>query len=200
MGKELSTCRRRQKRKTLLLGNLYWKLGMIEYFQSEDINKDGYVTIEEMVENTKPFLDHCDATPLKMETLENAVRLFWGEVGLVPGKRIGRRRFLRGLSELGRLEVQREHRGMPTLHNKVANALFDIIDANNNNQLTEIEIGNWMAACGLDRGEAGILLQEADRKQKGFITREELIESEFCSFFHPEKCMVQLGIRVVKEV
>ena len=54
-----------------------------------------------------------------------------------------------------------------------------------------------MAASGLDPNEAGKMLEEADKKKKGYISREELIESEFCSFFHPEKCMMQLGVRVV---
>ena len=61
----------------------------------------------------------------------------------------------------------------------------------------EIEIGNWMAASGLNPTDARRMMEEADKKKKGYISREELIESEFCSFFHPEKCMRQLGIRVV---
>lgn len=44
--------------------------------------------------------------------------------------------FLRGLNKLGRKELEREARGRPTLHSAVAHALFDIIDQNNNNQLT----------------------------------------------------------------
>ena len=43
--------------------------------------------------------------------------------------------FLRGLNKLGKKELEREARGRPTLHSKVAHALFDIIDENNNNQL-----------------------------------------------------------------
>ena len=39
--------------------------------------------------------------------------------------------------------------------------------------------------------------QEADVSGKGYISRDELIEAEFCSFFHPEKCMAQLGVKVV---
>ena len=54
-----------------------------------------------------------------------------------------------------------------------------------------------MAASGMDPSGAAGMLEEADKKKKGYISREELIESEFCSFFHPEKCMMQLGIRVV---
>jgi hypothetical protein len=54
-----------------------------------------------------------------------------------------------------------------------------------------------MAASGLNPKDAKGMLEEADKKKKGYISREELIESEFCSFFHPEKCMIQLGIRVV---
>ena len=44
--------------------------------------------------------------------------------------------FLRGLNKLGRKELEREARGRPPLHSGVAHALFDIIDENNNNQIT----------------------------------------------------------------
>ena len=55
-----------------------------------------------------------------------------------------------------------------------------------------------MGAAGLDQSEAERLFDEADHLKKGYISREELIETEFCSFFHPEKCMQKLGMTVVK--
>jgi len=171
---------------------------MSEFFRMVDHkNRDGHVTIEEMIANIKPLQVYCKATPAKMDALAAALTVFWGEVGLKPGRKVTKRQFLRGLNKLGKKELDREARGAPTLHSKVAHALFDIIDENNNNQLTEKEIGNWMAASGLNPNDAGRMMEEADKKRKGYISREELIESEFCSFFHPEKCMIQLGIRVV---
>lgn len=37
---------------------------------------------------------------------------------------------------MGEKELERESKGEPTLHSAVANALFDIIDENDNNQLS----------------------------------------------------------------
>ncbi|KAL5253294.1 hypothetical protein ACHWQZ_G013169 [Mnemiopsis leidyi] len=189
--------KKRHQRRKSLKNSIYWKQWMTEYFKIVDADRDGYVTIEEMIDNIKPLQDYCLATPTKMDRLAAALTVFWGEVGLKPGRKVNKRMFLRGLNKLGRKELEREARGRPTLHSAVAHALFDIIDQNNNNQLTEIEIGNWMAASGLNPTDARRMMEEADKKKKGYISREELIESEFCSFFHPEKCMRQLGIRVV---
>ena len=50
--------------------------------------RDGYVTIEEMIINTKPLQEYCRATPKKMDALATALSVFWGEVGLKPGKKV----------------------------------------------------------------------------------------------------------------
>ena len=50
--------------------------------------RDGYVTIEEMIVNTKPLQEYCRATPKKMDALATALSVFWGEVGLKPGKKV----------------------------------------------------------------------------------------------------------------
>ena len=63
------------------------------------------------------------------------------QVGLKPGRKVGKTQFLKGLSKLGREELDREAAGVPTLHSRVSHALFDIIDANNNNRLQVIHLG-----------------------------------------------------------
>nr|AIW06418.1 putative photoprotein-like protein [Ctenophora sp. N1 WRF-2014]AIW06419.1 putative photoprotein-like protein [Ctenophora sp. N2 WRF-2014] len=198
MGSMIARIRSRYKVKNRLIRSIYWKKKMKEIFYVEDVNRDGYLTIEELIKNTKPLQKYCNAPPEKMANLEKAYHLFWGEVGLRPGKKVNKKMFLSGLNRLGRKELEREQAGKATLHSHIANALFDIIDQNNNNKLQKEEIANWMGAAGLDQSEAERLFDEADHLKKGYISREELIETEFCSFFHPEKCMQKLGMTVVK--
>nr|AIW06421.1 putative photoprotein-like protein [Ocyropsis maculata] len=180
-----------------LIKDVYWKLSMIDFFSIEDRNGDGFITLEEIIANTAPLEEHCSASTEKMKALAQGLTEFWTEAGIKPGKKVSKKNFLKGLSKLGEKELERESKGIPTLHSAVANALFDIIDENDNNQLSEKEIRNWMAASGLNPEDAVQIMRDADYREKGYITREELIESEFCSFFRPDKCMIQLGIRVV---
>nr|AIW06415.1 putative photoprotein-like protein [Hormiphora californensis] len=189
--------RRGRRRRPSLLKDPYWRAQMVRLFHDVDKDKNGYLTIEEMIANTRPLKEHCNAPEFKMEALAAAYTEFWGQVGLRRGKKVKKSQFLKGLSRLGREELNREAAGVPTLHSKVSHALFDIIDANNNNRLQKREIAQWMAASGLNPDDAEKMFQEADTKGKGYISREELIEAEFCSFFHPEKCMAQLGVKVV---
>ena len=46
------------------------------------------MTIEEMIANIKPLQDYCLATPTKMDRLAAALTVFWGEVGLKPGRKV----------------------------------------------------------------------------------------------------------------
>lgn len=166
--------------------NPTWVKQMEEYFDSVDLNKNGFLTIEEILKWAEKMRVLCKATPQEIKNLEAGLREFWGTVGLVPGKRLNKRQFVRGVSQLGRSELEKKSRNEKTLHEKLSNAFFDVMDINNDGTVSLEELRTILIATDMDPSGAEPWFNMADANENGKVERSELIKSEFDFWFRPE--------------
>ena len=113
---------------------------MNQYFDSVDLNKNGYLTIDEFMQWAENMRVLCKATDSQMTKLKEQLRIFWGTVGLKPGIEMPKDEFIQGMNRLARDELDRQQRGVKTLHEELNNAFFDVMDVNNDGIVTLDEL------------------------------------------------------------
>ena len=166
--------------------NPVWVKRMEDYFDRLDLNKNGFLTIEEIEKWASKMHGLCKATPQEIENLGAKLREFWGEIGLLPGKQLSKKEFIQGLSNLGRDELERKSNNEKTLYEKLNDAFYDVVDINNDGTVTLEEVSTVKKACDLDPKGAEAWFKMADKNKNGKIEREELNRCEFNFFFRPE--------------
>lgn len=73
--------------------------------------------------------------------------------------------------------------GESTIHSKVSDAFFDIIDQDKNGVITLDELKMRMKAFGMPEDAAKPFLEMADTNKNGVIERQELYEADFNFWF-----------------
>ncbi|KAJ7334561.1 hypothetical protein OS493_014885 [Desmophyllum pertusum] len=169
-----------------LTKNKMWVNRMGEYFDSVDLNKNGYLTLDEILQWAANMRVMCKATNLEMTNLRIQLRQFWGAIGLRPGVQMTKQAFVQGVNRLAREELERKRRGQKTLHEQVNNAFFDVMDINNDGTVTLDELKVMMKACDMDPSGADGWFDAADTNKNGKIERQELNMCEFDFWFRPE--------------
>ena len=123
-----------------LIKNPRWVKRIEQYFDSVDLNKNGYLTIDEFMQWAENMRVLCKATDSEMTELKEQLKIFWGAVGVKPGKGIPKDEFIQGMNHLARDELDRQKRGVKTLHEQLNNAFFDVMDVNNDGKVTLDEL------------------------------------------------------------
>ena len=73
--------------------------------------------------------------------------------------------------------------GEPTIHSKVIDSFFDIIDQDKNGVITLDELKMRMKAFGMPEDAAKPFLEMTDTNKNGVIERKEFHEAEFNFWF-----------------
>ena len=123
-----------------LTKNKLWVNRLSEYFESADLNKNGYLTIDEILQWAENMRVMCKATDSEMKNLREQLQTFFGAVGLKPGVKLTKEGFLQGMNRLARDELERKRKGEQTLHEQCNNAFFDVMDVNNDGTVTLDEL------------------------------------------------------------
>ena len=123
-----------------LTKNQRWVKRMDQYFDSVDLNKNGYLTIDEFMQWAENMRVSCKASDSEMTKLKEQLRIFWGTVGLKPGIEMPKDEFIQGMNRMARDELDRQQRGVKTLHEQLNNAFFDVMDVNNDGVVTLDEL------------------------------------------------------------
>lgn len=169
-----------------LTQNEMWVNRMGEYFDSLDLDKDGYLTLDEMLQWAENMRILCKASNLEMTNLHTQLRQFWGAVGLRPGVKMEKHAFIQGVNRLAQDELERKRTGQTTLHEQLNNAFFDVMDINNDGTVSLDELKIMMKACNMDPSGAESWFNAADYNEDGKIARQELNRCEFDFWFRPE--------------
>lgn len=163
-----------------------WVNRMSEYFDSEDLDKDGFLTLDDMLQTAENMRVMCNASDLEMTNMCTQLRQFWGTVGLVPGVKMTKDTFIHGVNRLAQDELERKRKGEITLHEQLNNAFFDVMDINKDGTVSLDELKIMMKACNMDPSGAESWFNAADYNKNGRIEREELNKCEFDFWFRPE--------------
>ena len=169
-----------------LTKNKMWVNRMGQYFDSVDLNKNGYLTLDEMLQWAENMRVLCKASDSEMANLRKQLQQFWGAVGLRAGVKMEKNAFIQGLNRLAQDELERKRTGQTTLHEQLNNAFFDVMDINNDGTVSLDELKIVMKACNMDPGGAESWFNAADYNKDGKVQRQELNRCEFDFWFRPE--------------
>ena len=169
-----------------LTKNKLWVNRISEYFDSVDLKKNGFLTIDEILQWAANIRLACKASNLETLNVRLQLRQYWGTIGLKPGVRMTKDRFIQGMNRLARDELERTRRGQETLHEQCNNAFFDIMDINKDGMVTLGQLKILMKACSMDPRGAESWFNAADKNNNGVVERTELNKREFDFWFRPE--------------
>lgn len=169
-----------------LTKNKMWVNRMSEFFNSVDLNKNGFLTIDEMLKWAANMQEMCKASDLKMTNLRFQIQQFWGAAGLKPGVKMTKNAFIEGMNRLAQEELERKQGGQRTRHEQLNNAFIDVMDINNDGTVTLDELKIMMKACDMDPSGADSWFNAADYNKNGKVERQELNGCEFDFWFRPE--------------
>lgn len=151
---------------------------MEQYFDFIDKEGAGKINVL-LVQNWATNMEkYCKATPSKMVKLRAQLYTFWGKVGLKPLTFMSKAEFVQNVNNLGMEEVKGRDGGGQTALEKLNNAWFAVVDANNDGMLSLDELQNMMRATGMNPEGAITWLQHMDSDGDGGIKKPEFIESE----------------------
>ena len=156
---------------------------MSEFFNSVDLNKNGFLTIDEMLQWAANMQEMCKASDLEMTNLRIQLQQFWGAVGLKPGVKMTKDDFIQGMNRFAQDDLDRKQEGQTTLHEQLNNAFFDVMDINNDGTVTLDELKIMMKACNMDPSGAESWFNAADCNKDGKVERQELNRCGFDFWF-----------------
>ena len=114
--------------------NPKWMKRVEEFFVQVDMNKDGYLSMEDYdiwIENLKK---EVNPDPALMEKVIIEIREFWGGlVGLKPGVKLTKEQYLDKMAEVSLKERTEYEKGNQDIRFiQYTNVLFDLVDTNRN--------------------------------------------------------------------
>ena len=157
-----------------------------QYFDRADLDKDGYINIDEMSKLSDNLAEICNATSEKVKIMYENLRLFWGATGLVPGKKMNREEFIKGASLFVEEELKRKAAAEETFQSRISKAMFNVIDANNDGTLSLPELTAFLKAWNHDEATAAAMFAQMDTNKNGKIEVEEFIESQHKFWYVPD--------------
>ena len=149
-----------------------------EFFDQVDLNKDGYLSMEDYdiwIENLKK---EVKADPALMEKTIKEIREFWGEnVGLKPGVKLTKEQYLDVMAEVclrAKTDYEKGNRDSSFFHYQ--NVIFDVVDTNRNGFIELEEYEKLMSASYFGKDVAKIAFDAIDTNHDGKLSREELMD------------------------
>ncbi|XP_028392505.1 obelin-like [Dendronephthya gigantea] len=170
-----------------LTKNKNWVKKMEEYFDAVDLNKNGYLTVEEILKWSDNMKELCSVSDDESENLQKCLKDFYGAAGLLPGKQVTKEEFIEGVSHLSEAELERKKNGEETLMESLCNAFYNVMDLNDDGKITLNEVKTIMKACNMTEDEAEKWFNLADKNKNGVVETHELTKAEFESWFSPEE-------------
>ena len=170
-----------------LTKNTKWVQQMEEYFDALDMNKNGFLTIEEILKWSDNMKELCSQiTEEECENLKKCLKDFYEAAGLVPGKQVTKEEFIKGVSHLSEAELEKKKLGDKTLMESLCNAFYKAMDLNDDGTISLDEVKTIMKACNMGEEKAEKWFNLADKNKNGVVETTELTKAEFESWFCPE--------------
>ena len=185
------------------LKNAEWKARVDSIFDALDLNKDGLITVDDVVFDTRKYA-HLNSDPNLIERYRIARCEFVAEIGIKPGISLTKEEHVHNVANLAPREVAKVRSGEGSLLHKLSNALYDLIDTNHDGFVSREEYRAFLEAVGGERSPAYIdtVFDLIDTNKDGKLERKELSDYEFRLFFTLEdvtgKAQVDAELKVVK--
>merc|ERR1712033_90424 len=113
-----------------LTQNPRWVARVLGYFDHADMDKNGILQIDEVVAMfADTLVNLCHPTEVEMATYKKNLLEFYTNLG-VTKEGIKRADWPAAVNRFSMAERERISKGQPTIHSKVSDAFFNIIDQN----------------------------------------------------------------------
>ncbi|WP_411027198.1 EF-hand domain-containing protein, partial [Salmonella sp. s54925] len=125
--------------------------------------------------------------PDEIKRFRDALVLFSDGLGLFPGTKMNKEQLFKAGLQFAKKQHDLKRLGKETVYEKVYNALFDVVDTNNDGTLSLDEVKIMMKTFHDkdDPGAAEALFNMADKNKNGKIERGEFINFKFNAMFNP---------------
>ena len=161
------------------LKNELWVHRMQEAFTLLDVNKNGYLELEDFEISTRNLQREAKAGDALVDNLRKAVHEFCAGFGLKKGMKLTKDEWLPKFSAFVVSECARKQRGEEPLLFKVNNAEFDIVDTNRDGFVTLEEYRVLVKAWNYDPDTADETFKLMDTNKNNKLERAELNEYDF---------------------
>ncbi|CAI8055453.1 Sarcoplasmic calcium-binding protein [Geodia barretti] len=154
------------------LGNAAWVKRMEQLFDSYDLDKNGQITKDEFHTSINKLSQKVTDRPELIEKLRKSTVELTDALGLGDGVKADRKKFVELLAAF---VVGEKAKTLIEKHNV---ALFDVVDGNNDGNLTWDEYKSVMEVSGFDEATAKAAFDTLDKNKNGKIDRKELASAD----------------------
>ena len=163
--------------------NPSWVQRMEEVYAAVDLNKDGFMSLEDWEMWVDNIEREVKPDPQIVATLRTRMQEFCGAMGLTPGKKATKEEFISGAAAMAEAERAKKLKGEETVLERLNNAWYDVVDTNHDGCVTLDEWRQVQKACNYDASAADKKFEVVDKDKNGKIERKELSNSEFKFWF-----------------
>ena len=164
-----------------------WVKRMEEFFVQSDLNKDGYLSIEDFdMWSDNLEREASEADPALLQKARKATRELWESTGLKPGVLLTKEQFVNSMAEVSVSEVAKAQEGKESLFFYFIESVFDVIDTNSKGYLDLKDYELMMRVSNFDAGTAKIVFDVIDANNDGKLSREELRVYNVKFWFTPD--------------
>ena len=159
-----------------------WIKRHLHGFNDMDHDKDGLIKLDELLSRADCLRKDAHAGEAELARYKKRLREFYTAIG-VTNQGVTSKEYLSMISSYAAVERGRRERGETTVHQRLSDAFFDIIDQDKNGVLTPNEIELKMRLQGVPEHLAKVCMETADTNMDGVVSKEEAYELEFNYWF-----------------
>ena len=161
------------------LCNPQWVHRMHEVFASMDLNKNGYLELDDWLTMVRNIERDTKADAALIAKLNEVMHEYCAGMGLTPGKKSTREEFVKDMAAFAASERSKTKAGERPLLFKTNDAWYDVVDTNHDGFVTRDEYRIVMKAGSYSTAAADASFDHIDTNKDGKIERKELYQHEF---------------------
>ena len=151
------------KQKTFLLRKMKTR------FERMDIDKNGYLSIEDYQELARRFIEYGKLSGEDEQRIHKAMQDVCTMIGMKEGVKIMREEYMTGVFEM--FQDEKKIKGLK----EILSQMFNVVDGNGDGVISPQEFRLYFKIMGIDESSAQISFDVIDTDSDGMITRDEFV-------------------------
>ena len=146
----------------------FFRRKMKTRFERMDIDKNGYLSIEDYNELTKRFIEYGKLSGEDEQRIHKAMQDICTKIGMKEGVKITLEQYWTGV-----LEMPAEERKIKSI--SLFSQWFDVVDTNGDGAISPREFGVYFKIMGIDESSTQACFDAIDTNHDGMISRDEFV-------------------------
>ena len=156
------------------LKNEKWLKPIEGTFHLYDTDKDGVVTINDIVTDVKKYR-HLNPDPKVIENCRIGMCDFAAALGIFLGISVTKEEFVKNYAAAAPKEVAKARNGEESSFHKYNNGIFDVFDARKDGTISKSEFITFSQTTGIHNPSfIGQIFEQLDTDGKGWLKRKEM--------------------------